>query len=106
MRLMRIIGSFVVTILLPVLAFSCPEIAGKWTCYEKSMDYKYGENFIVKKNENIWTYTQILTDQAGEQPTYDKISDNIERLVSHRVCVGAKAILFEIPIASFNKKMA
>ena len=82
---MKILSILVLSLLSTELVFACPEIAGKWNCYESSMDYKYKEEFLVQKNNSVYTYTQILTDEAGEQPTFEKITDSIDRLVSHLV---------------------
>lgn len=90
---MRSISLLLSTFLLASTASACPDIEGDWLCYEKNYDYTYKENFKITKNGSVWTYLQTLTDDAGEQPTFDKISDNVERLVNH-VAIGENDYYF------------
>ena len=62
---------------------ACPSIAGKWSCFEKSFDYRYQENFEIENLDGVLTYRQTLKDEGQELTTYDKVTDNIVRLVSH-----------------------
>lgn len=80
-------------LLLSAKSWTCPEIEGDWVCYEKNYDYTYRENFKITKNESYWSYLQTLTDEAGELPTFDKLTDNLERLVSH-VALGENEYFF------------
>ena len=82
----------------PILLFcftswACPDIEGDWVCYEKNFDYHYKENFKITKGDSSWSYLQTLTDEAGELPTFDKITDNVERVVSH-VALGENEYFF------------
>lgn len=65
------------------VSLACPQISGKWACYEKNFDAHYQENFQISEQNGISTYLQTLTDESGEQPTYDKITDNVVRVVNH-----------------------
>jgi hypothetical protein len=65
------------------IGFSCPNIQGHWSCYEKNLDYNYEETFQVTQQNGIFHYAQTLKDDGGEQPTYEKITDNVVRLVNH-----------------------
>jgi hypothetical protein len=76
------------------IAGACPEISGNWSCYEKSFDDHYKENFQITKNGDTFTYLQTLTDEAGEQPTFDKVTDNVVRTVSH-IAIGDNEYFFK-----------
>ncbi len=87
-----------ITLCLSLLFFSmnlmaCPDIEGNWVCYEKSYDYHYKENFKITKTASSWSYLQTLTDESGEQPTFDKITDNTVRTVSH-IALGDNEYFF------------
>jgi hypothetical protein len=79
--------------LLSLRLFACPDIEGNWVCYEKAFDYNYKENFRITKSDTSWSYLQTLTDDNGELPTFDKITDNIERVVSH-IALGENEYFF------------
>lgn len=90
---MKKISAILSTLLFSSTLWACPDIEGDWVCYEKSYDYTYQENFKITKNENSWSYLQTLTDEGGEQPTFDKVTDNAVRTVSH-IALGENEYFF------------